>query len=76
MSLTRRTWTSLSGSHVITHHASQTGLQNFSHKGNHVQQLLLSFHVGFQQQRLHFQVLRGGQTCITQDMKGTSEGDI
>lgn len=32
----------------VTHHASETGLQDFGHKGNHIQKLLLTFHISFQ----------------------------
>lgn len=32
----------------ISHHASHAGLQNFGHKGNHIEQLLLAFHISFQ----------------------------
>lgn len=46
-------------------HAPQTGLQNFGHKGNHIQELLLSLHVRFQQQRLDFQILPQGEKCIS-----------
>lgn len=32
----------------ISHHASHAGFQNFGHKGNHIEQLLLAFHISFQ----------------------------